>query len=137
LISKINFTISSSIIFFLLLNKLCNSKILLALSLSIIIFLFLNSYIKEESIYINKLRHFFIRYFRWVFYSQAIIFGFLHLTNYRIDFKYFYLFPLFAITYISTGCFWGYLRVRYKNGIFLCIASHVLINSLYFFILKH
>lgn len=135
-ISKVNFVTSFTVIIFLLLYKLCKSNIYLAISLSFILFLFLYFLIKEESSILNKLSVYFTKYFGIVFYFQALIFGFLHLTNYIIDFKYFYLFPLFVISYISAGCFWGYIRVRYTFGIYICIISHIVINSSYCFVLS-
>jgi hypothetical protein len=136
-ISKINFNISLSIIAFLLLYKLIFSSIYLALFLSLILLMYLNFSIKERSVFLNKLNFIFKKYFRTFFYSQAIIFGFLHLTNYRIDFKYFYLFPLFVAGYIATGCFWGYIRIRYKFGIYVCITSHICMNSIFVLLLLH
>ena len=136
-ISKINFITTLSIIIFLVLHKYCLSNVYLALSLSLIFFITLNLLINKKSNFLNKLTIFFNKYFQFIFYFQALIFGFLHLTNYRVDFKYFYLFPLFAISYISSGCFWGYMRVKYKFGIYICIVSHVVVNSLYCLIFSH
>jgi hypothetical protein len=135
-ISKANFITSFSIIIFMFLYKLCLSKVYLAISLSLILFLLLYLNIKKESNFLNKLSIFFTKYFRVVFLLQALIFGFLHLINFKLDFKYFYLFPLFAISYISSGYFWGYIRVRYTSGIYVCIASHIVVNSIYCLILS-
>jgi hypothetical protein len=135
-ISKVNVITSFSIIIFLFMHKLCISNIYLAISLSIMLFLSLYLCIKEEFNILNKLTIFFTNHFRLIIYSQALIFGFLHLTNYKVDFKYFYLFPLFSISNISSGYLWGYIRVRYTFGIYVCIASHIAVNSIYCLILS-
>jgi hypothetical protein len=133
---KINFVTSFSLIIFLVLNKWCLSNTYLALGISILLFLLLYLGINGESNIPVSLAHFF-RYPFWIiFYFQAVIFGILHLTNYIVDFRYFYLFPLIVFSYILKGCLLGYIRVRFTYGIYLCIGSHILVNSIYFFLLK-
>lgn len=135
-ISKINLTISFSLIIFLVFNKWCFSNIYLALSFSVVLFLLLYIGIIEGSSFFNRLTTFFTEHFGRLFYFQAFVFGFLHLTNYTVDFRYFYLFPFFTINYIITGCLFGYLRVRFTYGIYLCIASHIVANCIYCFVLS-
>jgi len=132
-ISKVNIATSSSLILFLIFNKL---NIYVALSSSIVLFGFLFLRIKKESNILKRIDIFFTKYFSGFFYFQALVFGFLHLTNYRLDFKYFYLFPLFVINQIFTGCFFGYIRVRYTFGIYVCIVTHIVVNSIYCFVLS-
>jgi hypothetical protein len=136
-ISKINLATSFSLIIFLVLNKWCFSNTYIAVSFSIALFLFLYIGIKGESTLVNRLTTFFTKHFWMFFYFQALVFGFLHLTNYIVDFRYFYLFPLIIISYISKGCLFGYLRVRFTRGIYLSIASHIVANSIYCFVLSH
>src|ERR1035437_4740903 len=50
--------------------------------------------------------------------------------------RYFYLYPFFAINYIISGLLFGYLRIRFAFGIYLCIVSHILVNCIYCFILS-
>jgi len=133
--SKFNLIVSFSILISLLVFKRLISNVYLAISLSLILYFSLSLFLREDSFFLVKLINFFMLKFRVVFYFQALLFGFLHLTNYNIEFKYFYLFPLFIMNYIFTGCFWGYLRVRYANGIYLCITSHIFINSIYCLVL--
>ena len=132
-ISKVNIATSSSLILFLIFNKL---NIYVALSSSIVLFGFLFLRIKKESNILKRIDIFFTKYFSGFFYFQALVFGFLHLTNYRLDFKYFYLFPLFVINQIFTGCFFGYIRVRYTFGIYVCIVTNIVVNSIYCFVLS-
>jgi hypothetical protein len=136
-ISKINFVTSLSLILFLVLNNLCFSNIFLSLSFSLVIFLLLCAGIHKEFNFLNRLVLSFTKHFSRLFYFQALVFGFLHLSNYIVDFRYFYLFPFIVISYISKGCLFGYLRVRYTFGIYLCIASHIVANSIYCLILSH
>ena len=136
-ISKFNLILPLSLFIFFLVFKHCLSNFYIAISLFIILYLSLFLFIKEESKFFTSLINFFTLKFRLVFYSQGLIFGFLHLTNYNLDFKYFYLFPFFIMNYIFTGWFWGYLRIRYSKGIYLCIASHIFINGIYFILLGH
>ena len=136
-ISKINFATSFSMIIFLFLNKGFFSNIYIRLSISILLFLIIYFGIKQEFSFLKIITYFFTNHFWSLFYFQALVFGFLHLTNYNVDFRYFYLFPFIAISYISKGCLFGYLRVRFTYGIYLCIASHIFINGIYFLILKY
>ena len=133
-ISKVNIVIPLSIILFLFLYKF---NIYVAVSLSIILSVFLCLSIKKESKLIYRIDILLTKHFGIFFYFQALIFGFLHLTNYWIDFKYFYLFPFLAINYIFTGCLFGYIRVKYNFGIFVCIVSHIFTNSIYCLVLFH
>jgi hypothetical protein len=128
--------LSFSILISLLVFKRLISNVYLVISLSLILYLSLYLIIRDDSIYVIKLINFLTEKFRVVFYIQASVFGLLHLTNYNLELKYFYLFPLFIMNYVFAGCFWGYLRVKYVKGIYICIASHILINSIYFLILK-
>ena len=126
LISRINLAISISLISFVLLIKL---NIYLSISLSLSLLITILFVIKKESNIFYNLKYLSTRYFLIIFYSQAIIFGLLHLNNYRLDIHYFYLFPFYVTSQIIIGCFFGYLRVRYSFGIWLCIVTHVVINS--------
>lgn len=135
-ISKTNLITSFSVIIFLFLNKWCIYNIYITLSCSLILFFLLHLCIKIESNFMNRITIFFTNHFWALFYFQALVFGFLHLTNYILDFRYFFLFPLFILSYIITGLLWGYLRTRYTHGFYLCIASHIVINSIYCFVLS-
>ena len=135
-ISKTNVAISFSLLIFLVLNKWCAYNIYLEICFSLVLFLLLIIGINEGSSILNGLTHLFTNHFWKIFYFQAIIFGFLHLTNYVVDFRYFYLFPFIVISYIFKGCLFGYLRIKFTYGIYLCIASHIVVNSIYCLILS-
>ena len=126
--SKVNIITSFCLVIFLILNKL---NFYLALSISIVLLGFLLLRINEGSDIIKRADNFFTRYFFWIFYFQVFLFGFLHLINFNLDFRYFYLFPFFIIGYILIGCYLGYIRVRYNLGIYICIVTHMVINGVY------
>jgi hypothetical protein len=133
-ISKINLATPLCIILFLFLHKL---SIYLAIFLPIVSFVILFFWLKQDSNLFCEVNFLHTKYFSYIFYIQALIFGFLHLTNFRLDFKYIYLFPFFIINHILVGCFFGYLRVRYNDGIILCISAHVVVNSINCLLLYH
>jgi hypothetical protein len=134
--SRTNFFVSFFLVVFFISKKWCFSNISIAFGFSLLLLLVLYVAIRGENKIVKKMSHFFLYPFWLTFYFQAILFGFLHLSNYILDYKYFYLFPLIAISYVLKGCLFGYLRVRFANGIYLCIASHILVNSIYCFLLS-
>ena len=86
-ISKVNLAIPLSIILFLILYKF---NIYVAVSLSLILFAAMFTGINKESGILNFADNFFTKYFCGLFYFQASVFGFLHLTNYNLEYNYFY-----------------------------------------------
>ena len=131
-ISRVNLITSLGLILFLIFQNL---NIYVSLSFLIVSFGFIILIIINRSDILPIGGNFFTKYYLFIFYSQAILFGLLHLPNYNLDLKYFYLFPLFIIIYILIGCLWGYIRVRFKYGIYACIITHMIVNSLYYLIL--
>jgi hypothetical protein len=126
--SKTNLISSFGLILYLIFQNINSIVALIFLILSFG-FIITNFHNKLDNKLIGNV--FYTRFYLWIFYTQAIIFGFLHLANYNLDFRYFYLFPFFISIYVLIGCFWGYIRVRYKNGIFICIVTHMIINGTY------
>ncbi|MBK7710509.1 MAG: CPBP family intramembrane metalloprotease [Bacteroidales bacterium] len=127
-ISKVNLSTSFGLLLFLVFQKI-NINIALLFLVWTVIFLVFNVNKKSDSE--TSLRNISSKLYLWIFYFQAILFGLLHLSNFNLNYKYFYLFPFYILIYVLIGCFWGYIRVRYNNGIFACILTHILINSLY------
>ena len=136
-ISTFNILASLCILLYLLIRLFILSNRVIALSCSFFIVLVLYQIICKESNMFNSILGILKNRFWVFFYFQALLFGFLHLTNYNLDFKYIYLYPLVALSYIIPGIFWGYLRVRYSSGIYLCIVSHIAVNSLYCLVIFH
>jgi hypothetical protein len=135
-ISRINILISFCSILFLNLNKWFFSNYLLTFLCCSMLFFVIYLWTSRMVRFFNKLTAYLNNHFIGFFYLQALIFGLLHLTNYNIDLRYFYLFPLFAFSYIISGCIFGYLRVKFTYGVFLCIASHIVINGVSYLILS-
>jgi hypothetical protein len=126
--SRINLITSGGLLLFFIFQSL---NIYIAISFLILSFGFIIISIKKGLDSLGRVDNFLTKYFLWIFYFQAILFGFLHLANYNLDIRYFYLFPFYILTYIIIGCFWGYIRVRYKYGLYVCIITHIMLNGLY------
>jgi hypothetical protein len=132
-----NVVLSISILASLLIRKWFISNILITAFVLLIIFfslLLITRKARDQKIILEDLLS---KNFKGIFYFQALFFGFLHLTNYSLDYNHFYLFPFFIMNYIFIGCFWGYLRIRYSYGLVLCISSHILVNCIYCLIFAH
>jgi len=132
-----NVVLSLSLLASLLFRKWVISNILITVFVLLILYFSFLMIIQKTSHLKIILEDLLSHNFRRIFYFQALFFGFLHLPNFNLDFKYFYLFPIFILNYIFIGGYWGYLRIRYSYGLILCISSHILINSIYFLILMH
>jgi hypothetical protein len=130
--SKINFSVSAALIFFLIFYRL---NLIAAFSLSLFLPASLFLWNRAGSYFPFTSDMSSARIFLLLFYSQAVVFGLLHLGNYKLDYNYWYLFPFFVINQIFMGCFFGYVRVKYRYGILLCIICHIVINSLYCLVL--
>ena len=82
---KFNLVLSFSILISLLVFKRLISNVYLAITLSLILYFSLSLLFRKDSLFLIKIINFFILKFRVVFYFQALLFGFLHLTNYYIE----------------------------------------------------
>jgi hypothetical protein len=131
-ISKINLIVFLSMVCFISLYKV---NIFIAGFLSVMIILLGLNLIRSKSIYLVFLNKLILANFPIFFFTQAIIFGGLHLFNYDLLLKNLFILPFIVLGQILTGMFLGFLRVKYSNGIILCISIHILINTLYCLIL--
>ena len=61
--------------------------------------------------------------FTIVFYSFAILFGFIHITNFTITKNVLLLAPFLVILQIFLGAYFGFIRIRF--GLFWSIALHL------------
>lgn len=135
--STTNVVLSISMLVSLLFRKWVIPNIFFTAILFLILFFSLFVIIQKANGIRIMMEDFSSQYFPKIFYFQALLFGFLHLSNFNLDIKYFYLFPIFILNYIFAGCLWGYLRIKYANGLILCISSHILANSIYCLMLAH
>ena len=125
--SKINITISVGLFLYLITRKI---DIILAVTVTVLFLSFMILSLRKRSDFQPGTKQLFNKYFHLIFYFQALFFGFLHLSNFYLDFRYFYIFPLFIFTYVFMGCIAGYLRVRYTNGLYACILLHMFMNCI-------
>ena len=55
------------------------------------------------------------KYYRWFFYSFALAFGFVHITNFEINSVYVVLLaPIITLSQIIGGFIMSYLRIRFN-----------------------
>lgn len=127
-ISKINVALSLGLFIFLLIFNLVN--IYFSLSILVVTFFVIFFGLNNNKIF-DWIEKTLTKRFYILFYSQALIFGFLHLTNFNLNIKYFYLFPLIIVSPVFTGCFLGFIRIKFNYGIYICIVVHILSNLLY------
>jgi hypothetical protein len=59
---------------------------------------------------------------------MRFVFGFMHLINNNLNFSLSVLFLIVVLPQIFTGCLLGYIRVRYRLGLYICIAVYSEIN---------
>jgi len=128
IISKRNVSISLCVLIFFLLKQI---NIYLAFSASFLIALCLFFLFKSDFRKLKLLGSQLNNHYILFFYFQAIIFGALHISNYNLNFQYFYIFPFLILQYFFIGLIFGYVRVRFKNGIYVCIICHTMLNSIY------
>lgn len=70
------------------------------------------------------------KYFRYIFYSAAILFGFVHLFNFSpLSMKVILVSPLLILPPVCYGLAMGYLRLKLKNGFIWGLALHIFING--------
>lgn len=70
------------------------------------------------------------KYFGYIFYITAILFGIVHLSNFSpISAKIISMAPLLVLPQICYGLVMGYLRLKLKNGFIWALALHIFING--------
>jgi len=76
--------------------------------------------------YRKKLLALYHRYYIFVFYMSALLFGLVHITNFNNFKESWYLIPLFVLPQIFVGLFLGYIRA--KLGLLWAFLGHMLHN---------
>ena len=71
------------------------------------------------------------KYFKIVFYTFALVFGFIHLSNFEITTNVLLLAPILVAPQIILGGYLGFIRVRF--GLIWSILLHASYNA--FFVL--
>ena len=67
------------------------------------------------------------RWFKIVFYAFAVVFGFIHISNYEMNTTNLLLMPLLCAPQIIAGLFLGLIRV--KVGLLYSMLFHALYNG--------
>lgn len=65
----------------------------------------------------------------YIFYFSALLFGFIHIFNFHVDYRILLLFPILTSAQISTGVLCAYLRLKYN--LFWGYFLHALHNGIY------
>lgn len=81
--------------------------------------------IKQPNIQ-NWLKYLFENKFQWIFYSSALLFGFLHITNYQFSWTVVLLTPILVLPQLSGGVLLSFIRVKY--GFWRCVIGHAFYN---------
>lgn len=77
----------------------------------------------------DKSQLFYIKYYSYIFYSLAIVFGYVHIANFEeITTRILLLSPLIVLPQILLGLGMGYVRVRL--GFWYGVSFHILHNSM-------
>lgn len=76
----------------------------------------------------TQLEEFWKAHFRWIYYSSAIIFAWLHVFNFEPTLTNLLLTPILTLPQLFSGLISGYLRVRF--GFIYPLLLHICTNSL-------
>lgn len=68
------------------------------------------------------------RSFRWIFYGFALLFGYVHITNYELTTNVLLISPILVAPQIILGLLLGMIRVRL--GLIYAILFHAVYNGL-------
>jgi len=78
---------------------------------------------------INKMfEDFYKKAFRWIFYGFAILFGYVHISNYELTTNVLLISPILVAPQIILGLFLGLIRVRL--GLIYAILFHAVYNAI-------
>jgi len=129
-VTFVNLLLFFTTLLYVLLHKHVDNIYLLLGSL--LLFFIISYYTFRNRVkFVSNIKMFSKKYFAIIFYAQVFIFGFMHLFNFNLNYSYFYLFPFFVIPQLIMGIFHGYIRVKYKYGIFYGILIHIIINAIF------
>jgi len=79
----------------------------------------------------DAINNFIKKYFVLFFYLIAVIFGFMHITNLETIRTSDILFSPVIVAYqLFLGLYLGFIRIKYKGGIFYAILLHAFFNSI-------
>jgi len=122
--NPVNIALSVSTFITLIIHKVFN------IFLSIITFLFLYFLIFSlVSTYRLNFISFWDRNFKYIFYLMPILFGLVHIGNYKfIEVSQYLIAPVLIFPQLAVGFILSFTRLYYKRGFLICIIFHVLMN---------
>ena len=77
---------------------------------------------------LDKIENFFNKRFKFLFFSQAILFGFVHIFNYTDFTKIIYLTPFLVMPQTILGFMLGYVRIKF--GLSWAMVLHAIYNAM-------
>ncbi|MBC7472117.1 MAG: CPBP family intramembrane metalloprotease [candidate division SR1 bacterium] len=76
----------------------------------------------------TKLAWLYSAYYKWIFFGSAVLFGLLHITNYKFSWIVVLLTPILILPQVFGGILLSYVRVKY--GFWRGVVGHFLYNLL-------
>ncbi|HBV16301.1 CPBP family glutamic-type intramembrane protease [Chryseobacterium carnipullorum] len=135
--SRINLSLSVGGIAFSIANNLLKEQTLFTIenfyviriiaSILISIFIGILFYFKIKR-YTNVLANFHQKKFKTIFYILTLLFALLHVTNFKLNFYSFLIFPLMILPQFIFGLAAGFIRIRY--GFPYCLFIHIFSNAI-------
>jgi len=67
--------------------------------------------------------------FKYIFYFLSILFGLVHISNYKfIEVSHYFIAPILIFPQLAIGFILSFTRLYYERGFLICIIFHVLMN---------
>ncbi len=88
-------------------------------------------YLKFKQSKINFYR-WYIKYFKFIFYMSALVFGLLHIANFNFSGYAILVMPFMVLPQMFGGLLLGFMRMKY--GIAYSVLLHMLFNTILFII---
>lgn len=122
--NPVNISLTLSTLIALLINKY--SKTIITIIAFFLLLFLINRFV---SIYKQRFLSFWVKYFKFIFYFFTIIFGLVHIGNYKFVEGYQYLIvPLLIFPQLAIGLILSFTRLYYEKGFLISIIVHVLMN---------
>jgi membrane protease YdiL (CAAX protease family) len=124
--NPINISLSVSTLLALIVHKVSNGL------LSIItLILFFSIVYHFSTIYNLGFLSFWTKNFRFIFYLLSLIFGLVHISNYKfIEVSQYFIAPILILPQLMLAFILSYTRLYYKKGFLICILIHSLMNMI-------
>ena len=124
-ITPLNISLAVSTLCLLLFHKILPAGKCIFLS-SLVFIIFYLSVSKCRDVIEEELRS----KYKWFFYILTLSFGLVHCYNYKVIFVYqFFLLPVLVLPQLLMGLVLSFSRIYYKNGFFISLLIHILMNS--------